>query len=135
MGLNKRLQNEKGFTLVEVMIAAVVVAIVVLGFMGAATAIQLQGEAAYQRSVAIQEANRVVELMRNAAVTGTFPANVTGTYSGTLSGYTALPSESISVSYANASANPLDATITVSYLENGRRTTTASLRTYITQRA
>lgn len=127
--------DEKGFTLIEIMIAAVVVAVVVLGFMGASTGIQMQGEAAHQRSIAIQDANRVIELMRDAAATGTFPANVTSAYSGTLSGYTSLPSESVSVAYASTSANPLDVTVTVSYLENSRRTTSAAVRSYITQRA
>lgn len=127
--------DESGFTLIEMMITAIVVATVVLGFMGAATGIQMQGEAAHQRSIALQDANRVIEQMRNAAATGTFPANVTTAYSGSVSGYTSLPSETVSVSYVSSTANPLDATVTVSYLENSRRSTSAALRTYITQRA
>lgn len=117
------------------MITMVVVAVVVLGFMSSATGVQHQGQAAYQRAIALQDANQVIEQMRNAAASGTFPANVTGSFNGTVSGYSSLPSEAVSVAYVSATANPLDTTVTVSYLENGRRTTSASIRTYITQRA
>ena len=133
------LNNEKGFTLVEIMITTVVVSIVLLGFVSSSSGIQRQGEAAYQRAMALQDANQVIEQMRNLAATGTFPANVTGTFNGAVAAsYAHMPSssaETISVSYANASANPLDATVTVSYSENGTRATTAAIRTYITQRA
>jgi prepilin-type N-terminal cleavage/methylation domain-containing protein len=131
-------KNQKGFTLIEIMITMVVVVVVVLGFLTSSTAIQTQGRAAFERSMALQDANRVIEQMRNAAASGTFPGNVTGTFSGSVSGFGSLPTgsnETITVSYASATADPLDATITVSYLENGRRAQTASLRTYITQRA
>ena len=132
----RKFKNQQGFTLVEMLIATAVVSLLVLGFMGSSTALQQTSQAAYERSLSFQDANHVVELMRDAAATGTFPANVTGTYSngGTVSGFTSLSNESVSVSYANASADPLDATVTVSYKENGTRVVTNSVRTYITQR-
>lgn len=128
-------KKEKGFTLIEVMITAVVVAVVVLGFLGSATALQSANRAAFERTIALQDANQVIEAMRNTAATGTFPSNVTSVYSGTVSGYSNLPSESVSVSYASPTANPLDVTVTVSYNENSVRPTSASIRTYMTQRA
>ena len=128
----KKIQNQQGFTLIEILITTGVVATVVLGFMGSATAIQSQQIAAYQRSVALQDANQVVELLRNAATSGTFPGNVTGT---TMPTYTNLPSEAITATYVSTSANPLDVTVTVTYSENSLRSTGASIRTLITQRA
>ena len=135
MKTEKTIQNQQGFTFIELMITTTVVAVVVLGFLGSATALQSANKAAYERSVALQDANQVIELMRNASATGTFPACVTSTYSGTVSGYSNLSGEAVSVAYANASANPLDATVTVSYNENSTRATSVAIRTYITQRA
>ncbi len=126
--------NERGFTLIEIMITTAVVALVILGFVGATTSVQKVNQAAYERSISFQDANRVVEQMRDAAASGTFPANVTASYSGTLSGFSNLTNETVTVSYASATADPLDATVTVSYKEGGTRTVTNSIRTYITQR-
>ena len=115
----------------------VVVVLVIVGFMGANSSIQQASEASYQRTIALQDANRVIETMRNTAATGTFPGNVTAVYpnGGTVSGFTSLTNEAVSVSYANSGANPLDATVTISWSENGVRTVSANLRTFITQRA
>lgn len=128
--------EQSGFTLVELMITAAVVVIIVLGFLNSSTRMQSANQAAHERSVALQDANQVIELMRSAAATGTFPANVTGTYAngGTVAGFTTLTNETVTVTYANAAADPLDVTVTVAYRENGTRNVTATLRTYITQR-
>ncbi len=130
-------QNEKGFTLVEVMITAFVVVTILVGFLGSATAIQSANQAAYERNIALQDANQVIEQLRNTAATGTFPSNVTTAYpnGGTVAGYTSLTNEAVRVTYASTTANPLDVRVTVSYSENGNRTMSVSLRSYITQRA
>lgn len=127
-------KNEKGFTLIEIMITTIVVALVILGFVGATTSVQKVNQAAYERSVSFQDANRVVEQMRDAAASGTFPSNVTSSFSGAVSGFSSLTNQTVTVSYADASADPLDATVTVSYLENGTRAVSNSIRTFITQR-
>lgn len=129
-------KNEKGFTFVEVMITMVVVVLVLLGYMGANMNIQHASEAAYQRTVALQDANRVVELIRNVAATGQFPANVTTAYPGgaAVGGFTNLPGERVFVAYRNQAADPLDVTVTVSWLENGVRAVNTAIRTYVTQR-
>ncbi len=128
--------NEKGFTFVELMITMVVVVLVLLGFMGANMRIQQASEAAYQRTVALQDANRVIELMRNAAAAGQFPGNVTAVYpnGGAAAGFANLPGERVVVAYANPGADPLDVTVTVSWAENGIRNVNTALRTYLTQR-
>lgn len=130
----KLLNNEKGLTLVEIMISMVVVAVLLIGIMIGNTVIQQANEAAFERTRAIQDTNQVMELMRRTAASGNFPSNVTSVYNGTVSGYTSLPSEAVTVSYVSATANPLDATVTVTWLENGRRAATSSLRALVTQR-
>jgi prepilin-type N-terminal cleavage/methylation domain len=131
------LKSEKGFTLVEVMITMVVVLLLLVGFLGSATAIQAANLAAYERSIALQDANRVIETLRSAAAVGTFPENVTDLYAdgGEVSGYEALTDEVVTVDYADPEADPLDVTVTVSYSENGNRDMSVTLRTYITQRS
>lgn len=137
MSETNMLRNEKGFTLVELMITAFVVVTIIVGFLGSATALQAANQAAFERSIALQDANQVIELLRNTAATGTFPGNVTAAYpnNSTVSGFTSLTNESVRVTYTSATANPLDVTVTVSYSENGTRNMSTSLRTYITQRS
>ena len=128
--------QEKGFTLVEVVITVGVVAFALVSYLGTNYAIEKAAEAAYQKSVAVQDAQQVIESMRSLAISGTFPGNVTGTYpdNSNITSYTNLTNESINVSYVSASANPLDTTVAVSYKQNGTRTITNSIRTLITQR-
>ncbi len=129
--------NGKGFTLIEVMIAMVVAVMVLVGFVGANGNLRQTSESMFEKSVALQDANQVIELMRNAAASGSFPANVIASYpnGGTVSGFSNLTNETITVSYASASANPLNTTVTVSWLRNGARSVSTTLRTYITQRS
>jgi prepilin-type N-terminal cleavage/methylation domain-containing protein len=136
-------RNEKGLTLIETMIAMVVLAILLIGIGVGNAVLQQTGDAAFQRTRAIQDANQVMELIRRTAAVGNFPGNVTGAYpnAGTVAGYTSLPSEVITVAYTDTNAdgnatndNPLDVTVTVSWLENGRRTVNTSLRALVTQR-
>ena len=131
------LKSQEGFTFIEVMISMSVIVLLAVGFLMSATSLQAANMAAFERSIALQDANQVIETMRNTASTGTFPANVIALYANnaTVSGYTSLTSESVRVAYASTTANPLDVTVTVSYNENGRRAVTQVLRTYITQRS
>ena len=137
------IQSQKGFSLIEVLFASAVILLLVVGFLGSSTALQFANQAAYERSIALQDANQVIERMRNTAVSGTFPGNVTAVYpnNGAVSGFTSLTSEAVSVTYTDRNGdgnaltdNPLDVTVTVTYLENGRRNTSMSLRSLITQR-
>ena len=136
LGLRNPWQGQRGFNLVELMIAMVVGVLVLMGFIGTNGALRQASYAAYEKSVALQDANQVVEMMRNTAASGTFPAVVTTSYpsGGTVSGFSNLTSETITVSYANSAANPLDTTVTVTWLQNGNRSVSTTLRTYITQR-
>lgn len=128
--------QQSGFTLIELMATISIVALALLAYVGGNVVIGQNVEVAYERSMAFQDAQRVIEQMRNLAATGTFPANVTSVYpnGGTVTGYSNIPSEQVSVSYVDPAVNPLDATVTVTWMANGLRTSTASLRTLITQR-
>ena len=130
-------KKEEGFTLIEIMIAMCVSVIAILGFITAITSIRQASESAYERTIALQDANRVIEQMRNTATSGTFPGVVTTAYpnNATVSGFSNLTNEQVAVGYANTTANPLDVTVTVTWLEHGRRAMTKSIRTFITQRA
>lgn len=133
----KRLKSTNGFTLIEVMVTMAVMAAVLLAIMTANAMISQTSEAAYQRLVAVQDANQVIERMRNTAITGNFPGNVTAAYpnGGSVGGFTSLTSETVTVAYTSTVTNPLDVTVTVNYLENGRRAANTALRSLITQRA
>lgn len=135
--------DEKGFTFIELMIAMVVAVLMLLGVMAANSAVQKASEAGHQRVNALQDANQVIERMRNTAQTGSFPSNVVAIYpnNGTVSGFSSLTSETVTVSYADRNGDgiatnddPLDVTVTVAWSENGERTTNTALRTLLTQR-
>ena len=132
----KTLKSQNGFTLIEVMITMVVMAAALLSVLTANAMVSQTSEGAYQRLVAIQDANQIIERMRNTAATGTFPGNVTAVYpnGGTVAGFTSLTNETVTVAYVSAVTNPLNVTVTVNYLENGRRAANTALRSIITQR-
>jgi len=129
-------RTQRGFTLIELMISLFVVTLVIGGYIGANILAQRNSEEMHERTLAIQDANRAIEQMRNVSRTGTFPNNVVTAYpdNGTPTGFTSLPQEHITITYASTTANPLDVTITVSWFSNARRQVSETIRTYITQR-
>ena len=136
-----RKRGEEGFTLIEVMIAMAVVVIALIGIGFGNSKVQQVSAESFEKARAIQHANQVVERMRNLAATSL--SSVTSTFSngGTVatSYYSTstselLPSESVTVSFVNTTANPLDATVTVTWSQRGIRTVSRSIRTYIAQR-
>ncbi len=134
--LSKKPLKQQGFTLIELMIALAVTALAIVGYIGANLIVQQNSEALFEKTLALQDASRVIEQMRNAAQTGQFPNNVTGVFpnGAQVTGFNNLTNEQVIVTYASSTANPLDATVTVTWLSNGRRATTTALRTFITQR-
>jgi prepilin-type N-terminal cleavage/methylation domain-containing protein len=130
------LKNQSGFTLIEVMIATAVMVVALFGVLAASTMMSQRAQESFERSVAIQDAHRVVEQMRNTAQTGTFPANVVAAYPNNtdVAGFANLTNQTVRVTYVSTTANPLDTTVTVTWTLRGVRTTTETIRTMITQR-
>lgn len=133
-----KLMNQRGFTLIELLFTMVIVAIALLAYIRGNIAISQASSLAYEQSVAFYDAQRVLENIRNTAQSGTFPSNVTTAYANgaAVAGFNNLTSESLTVSYANPSADPLDVTVTVTWQGNGRRTMTMTkaIRSLVTQR-
>jgi prepilin-type N-terminal cleavage/methylation domain-containing protein len=134
--MKRVLEHQAGFTLMELMIALFVLSLVIAGYIGANVKAQQNTEYMHERTIAIQDANRIIEQMRYVSRTGTFPDNVVAEYpqNSTPGGFQNLPRETITISYASTTSNPLDVTVTVGWLSYTGRTNSETLRTYITQR-
>lgn len=133
----KHLDHSAGFTLIELMIALAVLSLVIAGYIQANITAQRNSEEMNERTVAIQDANRIIEEMRTIATSpGTFPSNVVTAYPNNVSStpFTNLSGEMVTVSYTDPTENPLSATITVAWLSYTGRQNTTSIKTYITQR-
>lgn len=158
---SKRLQKKEGFSLIELMITIAVVSLALVGTLFANTAMSQAGETTFERAMALQEANQVIESIRQTAATGLFPGNVTAAFPNNTArpnfanlrpncGVNADPpvactwpfnftasnnsNEQVVVTYVNPAANPLDVTVTVVWRERGVRQAQIALRTLITQR-
>jgi prepilin-type N-terminal cleavage/methylation domain-containing protein len=134
---NERIRSQAGFTIIELMIALLVLTVMIAAFVRANCAAQRTAEEMHQRTVAIQDANRVIEQMRNTSKTGTFPANVAAAYpqNSHVAGISNLLDEVITVTYTgNTTDNPLVATVTVTWTSYTGRPFTQTVGTYITQR-
>ena len=136
MILKGNAKARRGFTIIELMISLFVVTLVLGGYIGANIMAQRNSEEMHERTLAIQDANRAIEQMRNVSRAGTFPDNVVTAYpnNSTPTGFTSLPQENITITYASTTANPLDITITVAWFSYARRQVSETIRTYITQR-
>src|SRR3989338_2961149 len=95
------LQNEGGFTLVEALITVLVVALALIASLVASTSIQRVSRNTHERTIAFQDANRVIEQMRNTASGGQFPGNVTAAYpnNGAVAGFANLTNETVRATY------------------------------------
>lgn len=128
----------RGFTLVELMIALFVAFLVIAGYIGANVTIQRNAEETFERSLAIQDANQVIERIRDVVANAStnFQTTVLASYpnGSPVEGFTNLTDEVVTVSYVDTAANPLDTTVTVTWTSHTRRTMTATLKTLITKR-
>ncbi len=133
---NTVMNSQRGFTLIEVLISMAVMCVVLIGVLLSNTVIHQSSEAAFERTRAMQDANRVIEQLRNAAQAAEdFPADVVTQYpDGALDGFSSLPEQEVEIDYADSSADPLDARVEVTWKANGRRDASVTLRTLLTQR-
>lgn len=128
--------HESGITLIEMAVTIGVIAFTIMAVLVANSRVHSMAEASFERSVALQDANQVLERMRNTAMSGSFPANVTNAFpnNGNVAGFNSLAGERIAVTYVNPAADPLDVTVTISWQENGVRPVNTALRTLMTRR-
>ena len=128
--------NQEGFTLAELMIAFLVITLVIVGYVGATTIAQKNSEEMHERTIAIQNANQVIEQIRTVSNTNPFPGSVIAAYPDNShpAGFNDLPNEMITVSYSDTTENPLIVTVTVAWQSYARRPYTEAVQTYITKR-
>jgi len=120
----KKINNQKGTTLVEVLIALLVVSIGVLSSLAYFAAANRSTAIARDITIATTHGEYVLEQMRSLPAL----SNITGTnwddWTKT-TGLNTLSNETITVAFADASADPLNVQTTVSWLTNGRTHTVA----------
>ncbi len=134
MRLYENLKGQEGLTLLELVITSAIVLLVLVGFMKANTSISKASESAFERTLALQDANQVLERMRNIAAAGTQSVVAAFPQSSLVLGFATLANQTVTVNYVDPNADPLDVTIQVNWLEHGLRGVNAHLRSYITQR-
>lgn len=125
--------KREGFTLIELILAVAIILPVLLGAIGLNVYVFRATETSRRTMVALQDAHTVVERIRNTSETSL--SAVTSAYpdSQAVTGFSNLPSEQITVDYANINADPLDLIVTVSWLDRGR-TMVRNLSTQVTKR-
>lgn len=118
----------QGFTLMEAVIGTFLIAVGLVALMSAFLSGLMLVESGRNQAVASADARAVFEEMRRLSVSGLRPSGnrvevVTtrdwSTWSRT-AGLTTLPSETISVSFRDLNADPLEATVTVNWTEKRR---------------
>lgn len=129
-------RNSSGFTLIEIMIALFVASLAIVAYVGTNIIVHRSTEEMHERTIAIQNANQVIERMRNTTRTVSFPSGLVAAFpdGGAVAGFNNLANEQVTVSYDSTTANPLNVTVTVGWLSYGGRQSTKTVQTYITQR-
>ena len=109
--------SNKGFTLLEFLIAAVILFVALGMAISGITNLYNANELAYQVVTATEDAHRAIEQMRQQSVTGNFPANVTAQFPAgqSIPGFNSLDGETVVPTYENAASNPLSITVTVTW--------------------
>jgi len=128
--------GERGFTLLELVLAMAISVLFLVSLLGANIMTQKANAVAQQKTVAMQDATQVLERMRDSATFGLFPANVLATFpnNGTVAGFQNLTGENVSVQYVSTTANPLDVRITVSWVDETLHPVNYSMNSFVTQR-
>lgn len=127
------MKNTRGFTLIELIIALSVIVPVLLGSIGLNVYVFRMTETSRRAMVAVQDAHTVIERIRNVSKTSLVQVVSTYPSGQTVSGFSNLPSEQVTVTYPNASADPLAITVTVNWTDR-QGTMTRSLATQVTHR-
>ena len=136
-----RFKNRKrGFTLLELLIAAVILFVALGLAIGASSNLFQSNELSYQVVIATEDAHRVLEQMRKEAANGSFPSNVVTKFpqNQAVAGFTSLNGEQVTVAYVSTTSNPLNVTVTVTWnavtKTTGTRVVSRQLNTLMTKR-
>jgi prepilin-type N-terminal cleavage/methylation domain-containing protein len=131
------IRSQKGFTMLEVILSVAISGIVLISIVGTNVLVQKNNDSTHQRIVALQDAHQVVERIRDSASNGLFPNNVYTAFPNgqQVGGFANLTNEQVFVQYtANGTADLLDVTVTVSWMNENNRNSTYSLSTLLAQR-
>lgn len=129
-----------GFTLIELMIAAVILFVALILALEASSNLNQGNELAHQTVIALEDAHRTIESMRKDSATGTFPGNVVAKYPAgqPIQGFNTLNGEQVVPTYVSTTANPLNITITVTWnavtKTSGTRVMSTQVTTLMTKR-
>ena len=135
--------NERGFTLIEVMLTVGIAVLAILGTIATNVMIRQSVESAQEQTLAYQDASRVIEQMRNGAntVSSDFQESVADAADDAETNEKSLPAASnevIDVTFVDDDADPLDVTVNVTWNNRGLLGLDAqrsiSVRTLITRR-
>ena len=125
-------RTRSGFTLIEMMLAMAIFALVLVGWMSVMLHSFRLVQHSDTRIEAVNEAQTVMNLIRSANTDpNNFPETVTNAFpAGVLSpARDTLPGQVVTISYQNT--NPLTVTVAVRYTENNCRTQTETLSTLL----
>ncbi|MBI4549473.1 MAG: prepilin-type N-terminal cleavage/methylation domain-containing protein [Candidatus Omnitrophica bacterium] len=127
-------QNQRGFTFVELLVAIAIVIPVLMGMIGVNLYTFRVGETSRSVMTAMQDGHSVIESIRNVANNQGLNAVAANFPSGqAVAGFANLTNEQIIVTYPNAAQDPLQITVTVTWLDR-QRAMSRSLVTQVTRR-
>ncbi len=126
--------NKKGLTLVETMIACLILVGMIVGFLGVFNASFSLLEQLSSSVIATSDACAVLESMRNIDPFNTTNLIAVFPDGAAVAGYNNLGSETVLVNYEDLLANPIKATVSVSWQGKGGRVYTERLVTLLTRR-
>ncbi|OIO38905.1 MAG: hypothetical protein AUJ75_02095 [Candidatus Omnitrophica bacterium CG1_02_49_10] len=115
------LHKNKGFTFTEVMIAVFVLLVALVSLLGAMYHFYLLSETLKERSIAIGDARKVLENIREASYSS-LPSVTGADWAGWAlnNGCDQLNAEEVSVVFADTSSDPLEVTVSVEWIQRSR---------------
>lgn len=128
------MKKPKGFTLIEVVVSTLIVAVAIVALLGTFLSGLILVESGRNMAVAAADARSVFEEMRRLSASGmgsVTTRNWTTWSRG--SGLTSLGNEAVAVGFRNPAADPVEATVTVSWSERNRNRA-ASFTSFLTRR-
>ncbi|GEM_PF-1524371 len=113
--------NAKGFTLIEVVVSTLIVAVGIVALLGAFLSGLILVESGRGTAVASADARAVFEEMRRLSAGGIGPVTARDWAAWSRgAGLTTLQNEAVSVRFRNPAVDPVEATVTVSWSERNR---------------